>query len=180
MHFSIYIILFVIFSFIGFIIDSTYRSIFVEKKLVRSGYVSYLPLCPVYGFGGLALFIFQRSFGYLPEHLLVLIGLFLLLFIEYVGGVYCVYFIKERLWDYTEFRWNLHGHINLLHSVYWALIVHIFVNFLFPIFLSLEIQLRKVIVSNYFEELLFLGFSIFIFVLVSYLEFRKRQKARKV
>lgn len=174
MEFSVYIVLFLIFSFIGFILDSIFCSI-RDKKLAKSGYISYLPLCPLYGFGGLLLFSLQRTLGFLPWYLLVAVGVVVTVIAEYVGGVYCVTFLKEKLWDYKSEKWNLDGHISAQHSFYWVIVVFLFVKFLFPVFLRLETHLSNSINLNRVSEWAFLVLFIFVFVSLSYVEFRKRQ-----
>ena len=47
---TIYLIEFLIFLFIGWVIDSAYRSV-ASSKLRNSGYFKG-PFCPIYGFGG--------------------------------------------------------------------------------------------------------------------------------
>lgn len=179
MHFSVYIIFFLLFSFIGFVLDSVYTSI-ERRKFVRSGYVPYLPLCPLYGEGALLLFFLQKNFGYLPWYYLFLLGFILITAAEYVGGVYSVKILKERLWDYSGLPWNVDGHISVFHCTYWFLIVYIFVNYLYPVFLPLEAKLKQVINLSEFQELILLGFSLFIFVLVSYVEYMRRLSKKKL
>jgi len=177
MHFSVYITLFVIFSFIGFITDSIYCSI-DAKKFVKSGYVPYLPLCPVYGFGGIVLFLLQKYLGELPWYFVYPMALFLVLAVEYLGGVYCTKVVKERLWDYTKLPYNLDGNISLLHGVYWLFMIALFLKYLYPYFYTLEQKLLNLYKLNTFQEFLVLGFSIAVFFLVSFIEFRRRQRSR--
>jgi uncharacterized membrane protein len=178
MHFSTYIIFFTLFSFIGFVTDSFYCSL--EKgKFVRSGYVPYIPLCPLYGEGGLLLFLLQKNFGYLPWYYLVFLGFVLITLAEYAGGVYSVRVLKERLWDYTGFPWNVNGHISLFHCTYWFLIVYVFIKYLYPFFSYLEIRLTQTIRLSDFGEVLSLGAALFIFVLVSNIEFLRRRSGKK-
>jgi uncharacterized membrane protein len=179
MQFSIYIIFFLLFSFIGFITDSIYGSI-EKRKLTRSGYVPYLPLCPLYGEGGLLLFLLQQNFGYLPSYYLFILGFILIIFAEYIGGVYSVKILKERLWDYSDLPWNVNGHISLFHCTYWFLIVYVFVNYLYPVFFSLEVKLKQMINLSGFQEAVLMGASLFIFVLVSYIEYVRRLSKKKL
>jgi len=177
MHFSAYLIFFLLFSFIGFVLDSIYTSI-EKRKFVRSGYIPYLPLCPLYGEGALLLFLLQKNFGNLPWYYLFLLGFILITAAEYVGGVYSVKILKERLWDYSGLPWNVNGHISVFHCTYWFLVVYIFVNYLYPVFSSLEIKLQQTIILSSFQEWVLLGFSLFVFVFVSYVEYAKRHSRK--
>jgi uncharacterized membrane protein len=117
------ILLFLLFSFIGWIIDTIYTSAFVKRKFQFSGYYKYLPFCPVYGLGGL---LILNMFMYLKDYspyLVISITTLLVILLEYISGWFCVRVLKERLWDYTKMKFNLHGHICLLISFYWFVLV---------------------------------------------------------
>jgi uncharacterized membrane protein len=111
--------LFIIFSFIGWIIDSAYRSIIEEKKWTSR---TVIPLfAPIYGFGGISLVII---FTYLKINpvLQVIIGAMGLTLIEYIGGVICTKILKKKLWDYSKSRYNIHGHVDAIHAIYWVIL----------------------------------------------------------
>ena len=113
-----YIILFIVFSVIGWVIDSAYRSI-VDKKW-SSGYL--VPLfAPIYGFGGLSLVLI---FKYVQVHpmIQILLGTIALVIIEFIGGILNLYLLKRRLWDYRKNRYNILGHVDLKHSFYWLIL----------------------------------------------------------
>lgn len=50
---------FVIYSFLGWIMESVFRSI-LEKKLINTGFLIG-PLCPIYGFGACIMFLFLEK-----------------------------------------------------------------------------------------------------------------------
>lgn len=118
----IYIIEFFVFAFIGWVIDSLYESI-KQKRKVISGYFKNVPLCPIYGFGGILLL---NSFALLRHEsawLVILVTTTLIIALEYVGGRLAELVVEERLWDYSDERFNLHGYISAWHSFLWLLAV---------------------------------------------------------
>lgn len=120
----VYTIIFLLFAFFGWIIDSSYCS-FVTKKLVISGYYKNLPFCPIYGFGGV---LIMTSFIRFQSHsplIIILLTTLAIVLLEYIGGWFCDKILKEKLWDYSDMKFNLNGYINLLHSVYWMILISI-------------------------------------------------------
>lgn len=117
-----YILIFLIFAFIGWIIDTTYCSI-GSKKFVFSGYFKYVPLCPIYGFGGLLILSLFIQLESLPAWLVIIITTILVVILEYVGGWFCDKILKEKLWDYSRAKFNISGYVNLLNSAYWLVLI---------------------------------------------------------
>jgi len=133
---TIYIIDFLLFSFLGWIIDSGYRS-FIDRKWINAGYFRG-PICPIYGFGGLTLVFIFTYFEYLNPLWVWLIAAVAMTVVEYIGGIFSEKILKIKLWDYSDAKWNIGGHIDLLHSLYWLLLVILFGSFIFPIVLLFE------------------------------------------
>jgi len=143
MNYTLLIISFLMFSFIGWIMDSVFSTLYT-RKITNSGYFQELPLCPMYGVGGLALYFTTLwLFSLYPWYVTIGITGILLSVVEYVGGWFCVYVLKERLWDYSDKTWNLHGHIDLLHAIFWMAIAAFFYFNLFPRFIILETTMNE-------------------------------------
>ncbi len=136
---ALLILEFVAFSFLGWIIDSGYRSI-DEKKLVNAGYFKG-PICPIYGFGGVILLYLFKNVNHLPLILQILLGSFALILVEYVGGIFSEKILKIKLWDYSSSRFQVGGHIDLLHSLFWMVLSIVFYFTLYPLALQLESML---------------------------------------
>lgn len=114
----IYIFEFFVFAFLGWIVDSIYYSI-TTKKIVISGYFKGVPLCPLYGFGGI---LVLNNFAFLsnqPFWLTILITTILIVTLEFFGGKLTEHFLGERLWDYSKEFLNVDGYISLWHSFLW-------------------------------------------------------------
>lgn len=151
-----YILQFLLFAFLGWIIDSTACTI-TSKKLVWSGYFKGIPLCPVYGFGGILLF---GTFSYLrlyPWWFVIPMASLLVILVEYISGVIAVSFFKERLWDYSNEYLNIDGHISLYHSILWVgLVTVLYFFFRDFIFYILDIINGILVLPRYLDGLIFL------------------------
>ena len=130
MPFTTIILEFLFFAFIGWILDSGYRSI-VDKKLINAGYFKG-PFCPIYGFGGIILIFILNLCSSLSFVPLILIASFSMVLVEYVGGIYSEKVLKIKLWDYSNTTYNLGGHIDVLHSFYWVVLVVLFYFLAYP------------------------------------------------
>ena len=130
---AVYVIEFLLFSFMGWVIDSLYRSI-TDKKWVNAGYFRG-PICPIYGFGALALIFFLKYFAFLPVWGMLLLCWLALIVVEYVGGIFSEKVLGLKLWDYSESSYHLGGHIDILHSFYWGILAAAFYYLVYPVVL---------------------------------------------
>lgn len=160
----IYILEFIIFSFIGWVLDSGYRSL-TERKWINAGYFKG-PICPIYGVGGLTLSFLFKYFNFLHLSLVLLIASLFLILIEYFGGIFSEKILKIKLWDYSDTTLNLGGHIDAIHSFFWVILTILFYYFIFPIIILFE----KII---YFPEYLNLPSLIIFSLLVVWAIVRK-------
>lgn len=118
---------FIIYSMIGWLVESIYMSA-CEKKLVNRGFAKG-PFCPIYGFGGVL--------GYLILHPLE--GRYLQLYIagaiiatafEFCVGKLMIRVFGELWWDYNEKPFNYKGIVCLESTVAWGFYAVIIIMFL--------------------------------------------------
>ncbi len=155
-----YLFLFLAFSVIGWLIDSGYRSL-MHKKWLRSGYFRG-PFCPIYGVGGLSLVVLFKHIAFMPYPILFTVATIALILVEFIGGILCEKILKVKLWDYSSSKYHLWGHVDLLHSLYWAMLAIGFYFTLFPV----TVWLEKLVL---FPELVDLLAVILFFVAVAWL-----------
>lgn len=124
---------FIIYSFLGWVMESIVRSI-SEKKLINTGFL-YGPFCPIYGFGAVIMFLFLNSFESHPI-LLFFISLIILTIWEYLVGVLLEKIFKTKYWDYSEQKFNFQGRICLINSLCWGVLGVAFVKFIHPFVVS--------------------------------------------
>ncbi len=120
---------FIIYSFLGWIMESTFRTI-KEKKIINTGFLKG-PFCPIYGFGAIIMFLFLDQFENKPI-LLFFIAMIILTIWEYIVGVLLEKIFKTKYWDYSDHKFNFQGRICLTNSIYWGLLGVVFVKYIHP------------------------------------------------
>ena len=120
---------FIIYSFLGWIMESIFRSI-AEKKLINTGFLRG-PFCPIYGFGAIIMFIFLESLQNKPI-ILFIVSVIVLTAWEYIVGVLLEKIFKTKYWDYSEHKFNFQGRICLTNSIYWGILGIVFIKYIHP------------------------------------------------
>lgn len=110
---------FMIYSFLGWAMESAYVSI-TTKKWVNRGFVNG-PICPIYGTGALLIIL---VLGPVAENvpLLFLGGFFIATVVEYLIGAAMEKLFHATWWDYSEKPFNLKGRVCLERSVEWGVL----------------------------------------------------------
>lgn len=105
---------FLAYSFLGWTCETIYCSI-GQGKFVNRGFLNG-PLCPVYGFGAMAVLVFLRPIqDNIP--LLFLCGMLVTSVIEYITGYLLEKLFATKWWDYSTYRFNIHGRVCLRNSL---------------------------------------------------------------
>ncbi len=148
-----YVLMFFIFSAIGWAIECTYRSL-GEKKIINSGFL-YGPMCPIYGTGCLVFDLCLVPISTPIEKRLIIVlilGMILADTVEYATSYIMEKLFNARWWDYSDNFLNLHGRICFKHTCYWAIFAFAYVYIIAPIyrfaltFVSQEIRTAAVFV----------------------------------
>jgi uncharacterized membrane protein/HD superfamily phosphodiesterase len=166
------IVLFALYSFMGWIIEVLYRSI-TQRQFINAGFV-YGPFVPLYGFGaGFIVFLESliRSWP-LPMELIVY-GL-VLTSIEYFTGFAFEKIFKLKLWDYSDNKFNINGRVCLLFSMLWAVMATVFVRFIHPVVLNHVQLIQSPFLHIASIVLVVYGVTDFVFSIISITEFRKK------
>ncbi len=123
-------VLFVFYSFVGWLSEVVYCSI-LERRFVNRGFL-FGPLCPVYGFGALlVIYLLEPFAGNVP--LLFAMAVLVTSALEYATGLFLETAFGTRWWDYSSYRFNLHGRICLLNSLLFGAMGVVGVRFLHPL-----------------------------------------------
>lgn len=123
--------IFLISTCIGYFLELGLKSL-EAKRFALDQMHWRVPLLPIYGIGALYLIAIQPTFSQLPLLLKGLIYAVSLSAIEYTGGIFCELVIKKRLWDYSKKPFNIHGHVDLEHLIYWFALGVTFDQILYP------------------------------------------------
>lgn len=115
---SVYILLFYIYSFAGWIMEIINVSI-QEKKLVSRGFLIG-PVLPIYGLG--AIFITLLLTRYSNDVIVLFVMTFILCCIlEYFTSYIMEKLFNARWWDYSNKKFNINGRVCLSNCIYFGL-----------------------------------------------------------
>lgn len=106
-HLPQMVIIFALISFGGWVYETIYCSV-VEGEFTKRGFL-FGPTCPIYGIGAIAEWL---VLGQISDSIIVfIIGAVLATVIEYSTGLFLERRFKKKWWDYSMFKFNLHGRI---------------------------------------------------------------------
>lgn len=122
--------IFLIYSFIGFVIEVCYVRITGEAKRDRKCRL-FLPICPVYGLGALGLLLLPEQiqanpFLLFPAAVLVCTGA------ELLAGLFYEKVFLVSFWDYSHLPLHLGRHVCLRFALYWGALTLAIYYFLHP------------------------------------------------
>ena len=130
---------FLIYSFLGWCTEVAYAAV-CEGRVVNRGFLNG-PVCPIYGFGILAVFgtintglsRFGTGSSYTNLLLIFLCGMALTTMIELFGGWALDRLFHASWWDYSDKPFNFHGYICLQFSLLWGIGIVLIVEVLHPL-----------------------------------------------
>ena len=129
MSVSSLMILFALYSLIGWAMETVYCSIPAQKFVYR-GFL-YGPVCPIYGFGALGIVMVLMPFRNHPE-LIFIFGIILASVLEYGASFLLEKLFKKSWWDYSDKKFNINGRVCLLNSTFFGILSLLLVYILHP------------------------------------------------
>ncbi len=135
---------FVIYSFVGWIVEVIYQAL-KKGKIINRGFLNG-PVCPIYGFGMVAVLLFfdYIDIGDLQEAsgiFLFGIGVLFSTAIELFGGWALDKLFHTKWWDYSKEKYNLHGYICLKFSIIWGIGVVFIMHVIHPLVQKFSVNL---------------------------------------
>ncbi len=135
---------FLIYSFIGWCVEVIYHAV-VKGRILNRGFLCG-PVCPVYGFGMLAICTMSaladiEAMGHAGVLVLFLGGMLLASSIELLAGWLLLKLFHARWWDYRTEPFNLGGFICLRFSLIWGLGTVLMMRVIHPIVSDLSARL---------------------------------------
>ena len=117
-HFMYYFLIFIIYSILGWLMETCLCS-FKQKKIVNRGFLIG-PYCPIYGWGALIIILTLTKYKNDP---FIIFGMALLIcsILEYFTSWLMEKFFNARWWDYSTQKFNLEGRICLKNSILFGL-----------------------------------------------------------
>lgn len=108
---------FVLYSMLGWLLESVYMSI-CNRKITNRGFAKG-PFCPIYGFGAIGGYLILSPLRgrYVT---LYLVGAALATVFEFIVGKGMIRFLGELWWDYNDKPFNYRGIICLESTIAWG------------------------------------------------------------
>lgn len=159
--------LFFVGSVLGWVLELLYRNLTQKhEKWVNPGFCTG-PYLPIYGFGLCALFLLAslEQYSFIKNPVLNKAVLFLAMaigmtLIEYLAGLFCLKYLKVRLWDYSDQWGNVQGIICPLFSLFWAILGAVYYFFIHPHILDGLNWLSQNLAFSFFIGMFFGVFAI--------------------
>jgi len=148
--------IFLLYSFFGWIYESSLVSI-KKKSFVNRGFLNG-PIIPIYGQGAVLVYLVFWDYRY--NYLLVSLGgACLATILEYVTSLLMELLFHTRWWDYSNYRFNLHGRVCLMVSSFWGILTLLMLHVFQPSidFLILNIPRRSGETAGYVIILLIIA-----------------------
>lgn len=142
--FLFYFLLFIIYSFIGWVIE-VFNCLLGESKIINRGFLVG-PYCPIYGFTSIIMIF------YLTQYKDNIFTVFLLAFIicsflEYITSYVMEKLFNARWWDYKNHKFNLNGRVCLSNAILFGVAGTILICFINPFVTNLLTKLPHIIIN---------------------------------
>ena len=138
-------LIFILFSFIGWISEVIYVGVTSAHKFVNRGFL-HGPLCPVYGFGGVVILMLPPSLyaNWIP---LFFASMILCTIVEYFVSWLMEKLFHTRWWDYSHYKIQLNGRICLLNSILFGFLGVVVIHFVYPLMIDLLNSLGQKVIN---------------------------------
>lgn len=135
-----YVFSFFVYSFIGWSVESFYRSV-GERRLLNSGFLNG-PMTPIYGTGATVMSVLLSRHYKNPLFVLGL-GMISCDTVEYITSFLMEKLFHKRWWDYSDYPMNLNGRICMRHTIMWGVASVAFVYLVQPVYLRYFVRVPK-------------------------------------
>lgn len=153
MDFRIYFILFLMYSFLGWLMEVLW-AFYLERKLVDRGFLVG-PICPIYGSGCILIILLLSRFIDMPV-LLFVMTILLCTVLEYFTSYFMEKIFHARWWDYSKRKFNLNGRVCLETMIPFGILGTLIVYLVNPFFMDVLLKIPSSVLT---------GITIFLLVL---------------
>jgi uncharacterized membrane protein len=149
------ILYFSIYSFLGWVMETTYASI-IQRKFINRGFLNG-PFTPIYGFGAVliiqSLKWIENIYGnnYTSVLMCIIISTLLVTLLEFITGFTLEKMFNSKWWDYSDYAMNIMGYICLKYSLLWGILAFFLIKIVHPIIVQFTYPvpvLAKIIISS--------------------------------
>lgn len=132
-----YINMFFIGSFIGFVMETSIKYLFIPS--LNNGLL-YGPWIPVYGMGIVFAILIERFVfnrikvnRWMKMFLTFILIVLLTTILEFLGGHLIEFLFHKTFWDYRKLKFNIGKYIALEISLLWGVLSMVFIYFIKPL-----------------------------------------------
>lgn len=129
-----YIIIFMFYSFLGWLMEVS-LGLIQNKKFVNRGFLIG-PYCPIYGYG-LLLIVFLLKDYTSNALVLFILSMVICLVLEYLTSYFMELIFKARWWDYSDKKFNINGRVCLEYAIFFGLGGTLIMYIVHPFILSI-------------------------------------------
>lgn len=131
---------FFIYAFFGWCVEVIYAAL-KEGKFINRGFLNG-PLCPIYGFGVIAVVNFLKP---VQNNLFFLFfgSVFISSAIELTAGFVLEKIFRQKWWDYSEVPFNIGGYICPLFSMMWGIACLVIVDQIHPLIVNMSAHIPE-------------------------------------
>ena len=137
-----YFLLFMLYSFFGWVIEMIVCTI-ADKKVVNRGFLIG-PYCPIYGCGCLLIIFLLRKY-YNDGLVLFIMSVLLCSVLEYFTSYIMEKLFNARWWDYSDRKFNINGRICLETLVLFGILGLLLVYIINPFFTGLIDMMNNIV-----------------------------------
>lgn len=131
------ILYFAVYSFIGWIMETTFASI-TQRKFINRGFLIG-PFVPIYGFGAILIIqssnwislMFENHF--ISLFITLLFSTLLVTALEFITGFVLEKVFNSKWWDYSNNILNFKGYICLKYSLLWGILAFLLIQVVHPV-----------------------------------------------
>ena len=164
---------FIIYSFIGWIIELLYNYA-INRDFKKAGFLKG-PYKPMYGLAVTILIIGREVFQF--NKIVMLILCFIVpSIVEYLSGYLLKKVFNESYWDYSDLKYNLDGIVTLKFSIYWSVLSLIGIYIIQPLLYNI-LFIRFYELINILTYIFIVIFSTDIFFTITSKIIKKKQIA---
>lgn len=166
------LLFFIIYSFIGFLTESLFRTLVTKKLTVSRGFLTNY-FCPLYGICAVMVIqiftIFEITIDNRSISLFysTIVSMAVITLFEYITGLTLHRVFNCRLWDYSENKCNLQAYVCLEFSLMWGISAIILSSFIHPL---IEVAVISIPAA---EKYIFMYFTLSILIINASLNMRK-------
>ncbi len=141
---SMLFVIFIIYSFVGWIIESVYVYYCIQKLMNRGFLIG--PCCPIYGFGCLLFILLLPKYKEDPLVVFVLAATICSV-LEYITSWLMEKLFKARWWDYSDKKFNIAGRICLENALSFGIGALAVIYIIHPIFKPILVSIPSSIIN---------------------------------